>query len=159
MTSESVQSFRMTIDNAERCAVLRTLNVLGDMWSLGILRCVFYGQRRYTRIQRELGIATNVLADRLDALVDNGILERVPYQDRPTRHEYALTPKGVEFAPAIIALREWGRRNFEWDETLPSLRHENCGGAIDAIASCRDCGDEVPLDSIVMPAELIQTRV
>jgi DNA-binding HxlR family transcriptional regulator len=147
----------MDIENADRCAVLRTLNLLGDMWTLGILRCVFYGQHRYGEIQRELGIATNVLADRLDALVENGILERVQYQDRPLRHEYVLTPKGADLGPAIIALREWGRRHLEWDKPLPPLRHTTCGGAIDAATVCLSCGEHVDPDHVAMPTELVQT--
>lgn len=145
----------MAINNAARCAILSTLNVLGDMWTLGILRCVFYGQRRYTAIRRELGIATNVLADRLDALVDHGILERVPYQDRPLRYEYALTPKGADLGPAIVALREWGRRNLERDQPLAPLRHTTCGGAIDAITVCCSCGERVDPSQVDMPAELV----
>lgn len=141
----------MAIDDTARCAVLRTLDVLGDMWTLGILRCVFYGQQRYTEIQRELGIATNVLADRLDALVDHGILERVPYQERPLRHEYVLTPSGADLATAIIALREWGRRHLEWDHALPPLRHHDCAGAIDAITVCSKCGKHVTSSQVDMP--------
>jgi DNA-binding HxlR family transcriptional regulator len=147
----------MVIENADRCAVLRTLNLLGDMWTLGILRCVFYGQRRYTEIQRELGIATNVLANRLDALVGNGILERVQYQDRPIRHEYVLTPKGADLGPAIVALREWGRSHLEWEEPLPALRHAGCGGAIDAVTTCLSCGEHVDPDQVAPPTELVKT--
>ncbi len=146
----------MALENATHCAILRTLNVLGDIWTLGILRCVFYGQRRYTEIQRELGIATNVLADRLDALVGHGILERIPYQDRPPRHEYVLTPKGADLGTAIIALREWGRRHLDWDQTLPPLRHTTCGGAIDAVTICRNCGQHVDPSEVEIPSELVQ---
>ena len=145
----------MAIEHPDQCAVLRTLNTLGDMWTLGILRCVFYGQRRYTEIQRELGIATNVLADRLDALVAHGILEKVPYQDRPVRHEYVLTPKGADFAPAIVALREWGRLHLDWDEALPPLRHAGCGGVIEAATVCWDCGEHVDPDQFTMPAQVV----
>lgn len=148
----------MTIENGTRCAILRTLDVLGDMWTLGILRCVFYGQHRYTEIQRELGIATNVLADRLDALVEHGILERVPYQDRPLRHEYVLTPTGADLGPAIIALREWGRRHLDWDETLPPLRHTSCGGAIGALTVCLSCGAHVDASQVETPVELAHTQ-
>ena len=147
----------MAIENASHCAVLRTLNVVGDIWALGILRCVFYGQHRYTEIQRELGIATNVLADRLNALVDHGILERVPYQDRPLRHEYVLTPKGTDLGAAIVALREWGRRHLDWDQTPPPLRHTTCGGAIDTVTVCRGCEEHIDLSEVEMPAQLAYT--
>lgn len=146
----------MNIDHP-RCAVLRTLDVLGDMWTLGILRCVFSGQRRYAEIQRELGIATNILADRLSVLVANGILERVPYQERPLRHEYVLTPKGADLGPVIVALRGWGRRHLEWDEAPPPLRHADCGGTVDAPIVCRGCGREISTDEIHMPTGLVST--
>lgn len=144
-------------DAHARCAILRTLDLFGDLWSLGILRCVFYGQRRYTEMQRELGIATNVLADRLDTLVRHGILEKVPYQDRPLRHEYVPTEKGAALGPALIALREWGRLHLDWDQALPPLRHADCGGSIDALATCRDCGAEVAVKETVMPTPVTPT--
>lgn len=139
----------MAIDDNARCAVLRTLAVLGDVWTVGILRCVFYGQRRYTEIQRELGIATNVLAARLEALVDHEILERVPYQDKPVRHEYVLTAKGADFAPAIVALREWGRAHLQWDEPLSPFNHADCGGAVAAVMTCDRCGQRVDHSDLV----------
>jgi DNA-binding HxlR family transcriptional regulator len=133
----------MAIDDNARCAVLRTLAVLGDMWTVGILRCVFYGQRRYTEIQRDLGIATNVLAARLENLVEHEILERVQYQDKPVRHEYVLTAKGADLAPAIVALREWGRTHLLWDDPLPPFRHADCGGAVAVAMTCDTCGQPV----------------
>lgn len=139
----------MAIDGNARCAVLRTLAVLGDMWTVGILRCVFYGQRRYTEIQRELGIATNVLAARLESLVEHEILERVPYQDKPLRYEYVLTPKGSDLAPAIVALREWGRAHLHWDEPLPPFRHAECGGAVAAVLTCATCRQPVPHGDLI----------
>lgn len=96
-------------------------------------------------IQRELGIATNVLADRLESLVDNEILRRVPYEDRPRRYEYVLTDKGSGLGPAIIALREWGRHHLEWDEPLPDLRHTDRGGSLAVGVVCTDCGEIVDL--------------
>jgi DNA-binding HxlR family transcriptional regulator len=113
------------------------------MWTVGIVRTVFYGQRRYTEIQRELGIATNVLAARLENLVEHEILERVAYQDKPVRFEYMLTAKGADLAPAIVALREWGRAHLLWDEPPPPLRHAGCGGAVAAVMTCAACGRPV----------------
>lgn len=148
----------MPIEESAPCAVLRTLSVLGDMWTLGILRSVFYGHRRYGEMQKELGIATNVLADRLEGLVGNGILERVPYQERPLRHEYVLTEKGADLAPAILALREWGRRHLDWTEPLAAIPHADCGGAVSVMLACDRCGEEVaPLSvgSFVEPASVL----
>ena len=142
----------MDAETPQNCAVLRTLDVLGDLWSLGILRSIFYGHRRYGEIQRDLGIATNVLADRLRSLVEHGIVERVPYQERPLRHEYVPTPKGAELGATILALREWGRRNLEWDDALPPLEHAGCGGTIGVTVVCERCGNTVA------PTEISRSR-
>ncbi len=92
--------------------MLGTLALIGDFWTLGILRCLMIGMHRYGEIQRDLGVATNVLSDRLSRLVDAGILDRVRYQDNPPRHEYRLTSAGEELRPAILALKEWGDRHL-----------------------------------------------
>ncbi len=143
----------MAEETPQKCAVLRTLDLLGDLWSLGILRSVFYGHRRYGEIQSDLGIATNVLADRLRSLVDHGILERVPYQDRPLRHEYVPTAKGAELGAVIIALREWGRHNLDWDDPLAPLEHAGCGGKVSASIICEHCGAEVAPTEIIRGSE------
>lgn len=130
------------------CAVLGALETLRDLWTLGILRCVFYGVRRYTAIQRELGIATNVLADRLQLLVAEGILERVPYQDRPMRYEYVPTDKGAALADVILALRDWGAAHLQIAQPLPPLEHRNCGGDVHAAASCSRCQRPVTWDEV-----------
>ncbi len=145
----------MAIANTDRCAVLGTLDVLGDMWTLGILRCVFYGQRRYGEIQRELGIATNVLADRLDTLIESGILEKIPYQDRPVRFEYVPTSKGDDLKPAIVALREWGRRYLDWKTPLPPLRHTDCGGPIRVAMVCETCGEYIDTRDLDIPSQSV----
>lgn len=130
-----------------RCAILDTLDALGNLWSLGILRCVFFGQNRYNQIQTELGISTNVLAARLNALVEGGILERKPYQVRPLRHEYVLTAKGADLGPALVALRDWGRHHLDGD--LGPLTHRSCGGDVTAQVRCDRCGDTVEASQVV----------
>src|SRR5262245_27675371 len=84
-----------TYDN-QVCSIARSLEVLGERWTLLIVRDAILGLRRFDDFQASLGVARNVLADRLGRLVDAGILDRVPYQDRPERHEYRLTPMGRE---------------------------------------------------------------
>lgn len=145
-----MSSSRTTPDEAlPHCAVLGTLDVLHDLWTLGILRSVFYGARRYTAIQRELGIATNVLADRLELLVAEGILERVPYQERPVRYEYVPTAKGAALGDVIVALRDWGANHLELAEPLPPLGHRNCGGEVHATATCSDCQRPVSWNEVM----------
>jgi DNA-binding HxlR family transcriptional regulator len=92
------------------CSIARTLDVAGEWWTPLILRDVAYGVRRFGEIQEDLGISANVLSDRLDGLVAEGILERRVYRERPQRHEYRLTEKGVELIPALLALMQWGDR-------------------------------------------------
>jgi len=94
----------------QNCSIARALEVVGERWTLLIVRDVFLGKRRFDELQESLGIARNVLTDRLNRLVEEGILERVPYSERPVRHEYRLTTKGLELNVALTALRQWGDR-------------------------------------------------
>src|SRR5688572_27688829 len=90
------------------CSVAQCLQVIGDWWTMLVVRDVFLGVRRFDEFQARLGIARNVLAQRLKKLVDAGVLERRAYQDRPARYEYALTDKGRDLWPVLTALRQWG---------------------------------------------------
>ena len=134
---------REEIDTAN-CSVARTLEAIGDRWTLLVLREAFYRVRRFDQMQRNLGIARNVLADRLQKLVANGILERRLYQERPQRHEYRLTQAGRDLYPALVSLMRWGD-TYRADEAGPSVRlvHEKCGHDADAVLSCGHCGEEL----------------
>jgi DNA-binding HxlR family transcriptional regulator len=92
----------------QNCSVARALEVVGERWTLLIIRDVFLGLRRFDELQQNLGIARNVLADRLKRLVEEGVLERVPYSERPERFEYRLTRKGRDLNIALSGLRQWG---------------------------------------------------
>ena len=92
----------------QNCSIARALEVVGERWTLLIVRDAFLGLRRFDEFQESLGIARNVLADRLNRLVEEGILERARYSERPERHEYRLTAKGRELNIALTALRQWG---------------------------------------------------
>src|SRR3954451_1460664 len=109
------------------CSVFRVLDVIGERWTLMVLREAFMGVRRFSDIQRELGVARNVLSDRLGRLVDLGVLERRQYQDRPTRYEYRLTEKGKELQPAILTLLRWGDDHLAPDGPPAELVHQGCG--------------------------------
>src|SRR5436189_1645006 len=92
----------------QNCSIARALEVVGERWTLLIVRDAFLGLRRFEQFQESLGIARNVLTDRLRRLVDEGILERVRYSEHPERFEYQLTPKGRDLQIALAGLRQWG---------------------------------------------------
>jgi DNA-binding HxlR family transcriptional regulator len=92
----------------QNCSIARTLEIVGERWSLLIVRDAFLGLRRFDQFQESLGIARNVLTDRLNRLVEEGILERVRYSERPERFEYRLTRKGRDLQIALVGLRQWG---------------------------------------------------
>src|ERR671921_2275294 len=113
-----------------RCSVAGTLAVVGEKWSLLVLREAFLGVRRFADFQRNLGAPRAVLTDRLATLVDQGILRRVPYQaeGERQRHEYRLTQKGIDFYPTLVALMEWGDRYLAEGNDKPlELEHSGCG--------------------------------
>ena len=121
------------------CSIQRTLDVIGDRWTLLILRDVFRGVRRFSRIQDDLGIARNLLTDRLATLVDAGIVEKVPYQERPVRHEYCLTEKGRALSPVLLALMRWGDSWCGDDGAPPELVHDDCGTRLELQPWCTTC--------------------
>ena len=125
------------------CSIAATLSFVGDRWSLLILRDSFRGVRRFADFCTDLGIARNVLADRLDKLVSAGIFERVPYQDRPVRHEYRLTAKGRDLSPALVALMHWGDRWANAGDPPTLLVHDACGAELEQLLHCPDCDVEV----------------
>ncbi len=90
-----------------------TLSVVGDFWTLAVIRSAAFGLRRFGQYQAELGIATNVLTDRLQRLVAHGILNRVLYQERPPRFDYVLSDSGAELVPMVLALKTWGDRHLQ----------------------------------------------
>src|SRR4051794_13406022 len=122
------------------CSIAGTLEVVGERWTLVILRDVFLGVRRFDDIQRDLGIARNVLQSRLERLVEEEILERHLYQERPARYEYRLTEKGVDLWPVLVALLKWGDRHVYPDDPPVVLEHRGCGGGVDDRRMCMACG-------------------
>jgi DNA-binding HxlR family transcriptional regulator len=127
-----------------KCSVARTLAIVGDRWTLLILRNAFLRMRRFEDFQSNLGITRHRLADRLRKLVDGGILERVWYQDRPPRYEYRLTERGLDLYPVLVSLTRWGDRWLAGDEGVPlELVHRPCGHQIHPALTCPMCGDEI----------------
>jgi len=134
------------------CTIARTLEVVGEWWSLLIVRDAFLGVTRFDDWQRRLGIARNVLASRLDHLVEDGIFERRLYQDNPPRHEYLLTDKGRDLAPVLRALRTWGDRHAPTpDGPTTVLVHDACGHVCESQAICSHCGEPLGRDTHVVP--------
>lgn len=124
------------------CSVARTLSVVGDRWTLLVLRDAFLRTRRFEDFQAHLGITRHRLADRLAKLVHHGIFERVPYQQRPPRFEYRLTDKGRDLYPVIVALVGWGDRWMAGKAGVPiELVHRSCGHVMTPTFTCPHCGD------------------
>jgi DNA-binding HxlR family transcriptional regulator len=131
------------------CSVARTVDILGDWWTPLVLRECYLGVRRFDDFQRNLGIGRNILTRRLTRLVDEGMLDRRPYQDHPPRHEYVLTPKGRDFFPVIAAIMRWGDTWLGDDAGPPVvLRHTTCDHDMQADVVCSHCGDPLALGDV-----------
>lgn len=133
---------------AIHCSVARTANVVADPWTLLILRDLFLGLGRYEQLRRDLGISTNVLADRLDRLVADGIAERHAYAQRPVRHEYRLTGAGRELFGIVVTLLAWGDRHLAVDGPPLRLVHTGCGRPTVPTVACDGCGGELTADTV-----------
>lgn len=128
----------------ENCSIARPAALLGDPWTLVILRQAFSRVRRFDEFQRHLGISRSLLSERLNALVEAGILRREPYKDKiRTRDQYRLTEKGLDLYPALMALREWGDRYMADDGPPIKLSHRDCGGEPHVHLRCDRCGEKV----------------
>jgi DNA-binding HxlR family transcriptional regulator len=124
----------------ESCSIARTLAVIGDRWSLLILRDCFLRVRRFEEFQAKLGITRHLLADRLKKLVRYGVLRRTPYQTSPKRHEYILTQKGLDLYPILMAIVHWGDVHMVDERGRPLLhQHKTCGKSFDPVMVCSEC--------------------
>jgi DNA-binding HxlR family transcriptional regulator len=122
------------------CSIARTLDVIGEPWSPLILRDIWVGISRFEQIQADLGISRKVLTERLNYLVERGIIERQPYDRRP-RYEYVLTGKGTELVDVLMVMVRWGDKWLAGEAGPPVLyRHHACGqiGSVDL--RCEHCG-------------------
>ena len=142
-SSESGSAGQSGGEGGDVCSIAATLDVIGDRWSLLILRDIFRGGHRFSEIQADLGIAKNLLSERLSRLVDHGLLERVPYQERPVRYDYRLTQKGADLSPALIALMGWGDRWYADGGAPTVLVHDRCGEPLELAVRCPCCHDTV----------------
>jgi len=125
----------------EQCSVARTVAIIGDRWTLLVLRECFLRVRRFEDFHARLGLTRHVLADRLKKLVRHGVLRRVPYQAQPKRHEYILTQKGLDLYPIMMAIVHWGDVHMVDERGRPRLyEHKPCGKMFDPVMTCSQCG-------------------
>ena len=126
------------------CSLARTLSVVGDRWTLLVLRDCFLGVRRFDAFEQRLGITRHILADRLKKLVEHDILYKTPYQQRPLREEYRLTEKGLELHPVMLALVHWGDKHMADERGAPVIHiHKQCGQPMQPVTTCSCCGKQV----------------
>jgi DNA-binding HxlR family transcriptional regulator len=140
----------------EVCSAARALEVVGERWSLLILRnAAFAGVTRFTDFQQRLGIAPNVLTARLDLFVSEGLMEVAPAQSG--YGEYSLTQKGLEIVPVIVALTEWGDRWQARQGPPIEYEHDRCGGHVRSVLHCDDCRNEVAAEDVIArPTEVMR---
>ena len=130
------------------CSIARTMDLLGDWWTPLVLREAFYGVRRFDEFQQSLGIARNTLTDRLRRLVDEGLMEKRPYQTQPVRHDYVLTEMGRDFFGVLLAMNAWGDRWLADEQGPPIVfHHDRCGHRSRAAVVCDDCGEPMTADN------------
>ena len=125
------------------CSVAQCLEVVGEWWSMLIVRDAFFGVTRFEDFQRRLGISRNILTQRLQHLTEAGVLSRIPYSEHPRRFHYRLTDKGRDLWPVLTAMRQWGDRYAAPDGPPLHMVHQACGETVDAVMVCSACG--VPL--------------
>lgn len=135
--------------DGQNCSIARTLELIGERWTLLIIRDAFLGVRRFEDFQASLGVARNVLSARLARLVDEGILERRLYQERPERYEYRLTEKGIGLWPVLISLVKWGDRYAAADGPPRIIEHRDCGGQVTERLTCDRCGKPLTARDVI----------
>jgi len=138
------RSFNLT------CSIARTLEIVGERWSLLVVRDMWVlGPRRFDQLQRSLKVARNILTDRLDTLVEAGVVERRLYQSHPDRYEYFLSDIGQEFIPVLMSLMTWGDRHLAGRAGPPMLvQHRDHDHLAEPVTVCRVCGEELSVDKL-----------
>lgn len=128
----------------QTCSVARTIAVIGDRWTMMILRDCFNGSRRFDQFQESLGISRAIVNDRLSLLVREGVLVKTPYQDKPLRHEYRLTGKGLDLYPILMSMFRWGDKYYANAGGPPLLfHHKTCGHDFHSVVVCSECNGEL----------------
>jgi DNA-binding HxlR family transcriptional regulator len=151
---------RKTFGNMQ-CPIARSLDRVGEWWSILILRDAFHGLTRFDQFQKSLEIAPNILTRRLNALVESGMLERRPYSERPPRDEYVLTERGHDFRPVLFALLSWGNKHFAPEGKSVVIVDRETGAEADPVLIDRASGrllSEAAFRSAAGPAADERTR-
>jgi DNA-binding HxlR family transcriptional regulator len=134
------------------CSVAQCLEVVGEWWSMLIMRDAFLGVTRFDQFQQRLGISRNVLNQRLSHLVEAGVLTKVPYSDHPLRHDYRLTDKGRDLWPVLTTMRQWGDKYAAPNGPPLEVVHKDCGEPSVAVLTCSACGEPMgPRDVRAVP--------
>jgi DNA-binding HxlR family transcriptional regulator len=123
------------------CSVAQCLEVVGEWWTMLIIRDAFLGVTRFDDFQERLGISRNILNQRLTGLVDEAILDKVAYSDHPPRFDYRLTDKGRDLWPLVTAMRQWGDKYAAPDGPPLKVVHKKCGKVSHAVMKCSVCGE------------------
>jgi DNA-binding HxlR family transcriptional regulator len=134
--------------DGQNCSIARTLELVGERWTMLVLREAFLGRRRFDEYAERLGIARNVLSTRLAHLVEEGVLAKVRYQDRPERFEYRLTEKGLDLWPVLISLLQFGDRHYAPAGPPMVITHRGCGGEMTDRRVCTRCGAELTVADV-----------
>lgn len=135
---------------AQQCSIARALEVIGERWTLLVVRDAFYGVRRYNDFLAHLGMPRAVLAARLQALIEAGVLEKRRYQESPPRDEYVLTEDGVALWPVLRSLGVWGRDHVPGTLPMRTFHHAACGTKLGAYGECPACALAVPPGDVEM---------
>ncbi len=126
-----------------KCPIARSLDRVGEWWSILILRDAFYGLRRFDEFQKSLGVAPNILTRRLNRLVESGLLERPRYNEHPPRDEYVLTERGRDFRPVLLALLAWGNRHFALEGAAVQLVNTRTGAVVEPMLVDGATGEQI----------------
>jgi DNA-binding HxlR family transcriptional regulator len=128
----------------QNCSIAGALAIVGERWTLLVIREVLLGRRRFQDIKRNTGVAPNILSDRLDTLVEHGIVERRLYSEHPESYEYVPTQKGLDLNPVLVTLLRWGDQHVTGPDAAPRVVvHAACGHDADPRLHCSHCGDEL----------------
>lgn len=147
--------------DSQVCSVARALAIVGERWTLLIIRDAFKGTRRFDEFYRNLGVTRHRLAERLSGLVEAGVMTRVPYCDRPVRYEYRLTRMGLGLYPVLMTLSNWGDVWLDKGQGPPTeYWHAGCGKVAKPVLSCSECGESLrPEEVSARPGAIMQAYI